>query len=257
MLTILSPAKTLDFDTPSSTKKSTQPEYLEHSSELIETLSALSSPEVSKLMSISDKLGELNFDRFQSWSTPFTSANAKQAILAFKGDVYTGLQAETFNSKELSFAQKHLRILSGLYGLLRPLDLMQPYRLEMGTKLSNERGRNLYQFWGEELTDGLNKQLKKTKSTALINLSSNEYYKAVKAKNINADIVTPVFKDFKNGEYKLISFFAKKARGSMAAFIIKNQIVEAKDLKDYCEDGYKYNKKLSTAQQPTFTRKQT
>lgn len=257
MLTILSPAKTLDFERPPTTKRYTQPQYLEHSSELMEQLRKLSKNNIGQLMNISEKLSDLNFKRYHSWSAPFTPKNAKQAVLAFQGDVYAGLQAETFTASELKFAQKHLRILSGLYGLLRPLDLMQPYRLEMGTKFQNSRGTNLYQFWGDELTDGLNKQLKSTKSRTLVNLSSNEYYKAVKPKKVNADIVTPSFKEYRNGEYKLISFFAKKARGSMAAFIVKNEITEVTDLNAFAEDGYRLNKKLSTADKPVFTRKQT
>ncbi len=199
MIVILSPAKTLDFDSKPTTKTHSQPEFLEDSAELIQQLQRLSPSDISGLMGISDALGELNFDRYQQWQTPFSPANAKQAALAFKGDVYTGLQADTFASADFKFAQKHLRILSGLYGILKPLDLMQPYRLEMGIKFANTRGKNLYEFWGTQLTEQLNAQLKKNKSEVLVNLASNEYFKAVKKKDINVEIVSPAFKDFKNG----------------------------------------------------------
>ncbi len=257
MLIVISPAKTLDFETAPVTKTCTQPDFLDDSQVLIEQLKELSPPEVSRLMSISDKLGDLNFGRYLDWQQPFTKDNAKQAVLAFKGDVYTGLNAESFSSADFKFAQKHLRILSGLYGVLRPLDLMQPYRLEMGTKLANERGDNLYQFWGTQLTDELNKQLKKTKSDVLLNLASNEYFKAVQAKNITANVVAPAFKDYKNGKYKIISFFAKKARGLMAAYIIENKITDTADMLKFDIDGYRYDPKLSTDVEPVFTRKQS
>lgn len=253
---LISPAKTLNYETPAKTKTSSDPDFLEHSQALINELQQLSPSDISSLMSISDKLGELNHQRFMNWSTPFDSDNAKQAVLAFKGDVYTGLNAEAFNSKDFKFAQKHLRILSGLYGLLRPLDLMQAYRLEMGTKFENQRGKNLYEFWGNEITDALNKQLKKNKSEVLVNLASNEYFKAVKAKELNAEIITPVFKDFKNGKYKIISFYAKKARGLMSAYIIHNQITDAEAIKDFDTDGYSYNASMSTAREWVFTREE-
>lgn len=257
MIVILSPAKTLDFDSKPTTKIYSQPEFLEDSAELIQQLQRLSPADISGLMGISDALGELNFDRYQQWQLPFSPANAKQAALAFKGDVYTGLEADTFSSADFKFAQKHLRILSGLYGILKPLDLMQPYRLEMGIKFANTRGKNLYEFWGSQLTEELNAQLKKNKSKALVNLASNEYFKALKKKDINVEIVSPAFKDYKNGEYKMISFFAKKVRGQMAAWIIKNKVTSASDLLDFKVDGYKLNKKLSSPAVPVFTRKQT
>lgn len=256
MIILLSPAKTLDFDSKPVTKSHTQPGFLEDSAELISQLQDLSPADISSLMGVSDTLGELNFDRYQQWQTPFTASNAKQAVLAFKGDVYTGLEAETFSSADFKFAQKHLRILSGLYGMLRPLDLMQAYRLEMGVKFANDKGANLYQFWGNKLTEELNAQLKKNKSEVLVNLASNEYFKAVKKKNVDVTIVSPAFKDFKNGDYKMISFFAKKARGLMAAWIIKNKVTDSKELLDFTADGYKYNKKLSSPEVPVFTRKQ-
>lgn len=256
MLMLLSPAKNLDFETAPTTKKYTQPDLLLHAEELIEPLRKLAPHDVSELMKISDKLGQLNYDRFQAWQPPFDESNAKQAALAFNGDVYAGLDAPSFSAKDFTFAQKHLRILSGLYGLLRPLDLIQPYRLEMGTKFANPRGKDLYAFWGEVITEQLNQQLKALKSDKLVNLASNEYFKAVKPKSLNADIITPAFKDWKNGQYKIISFYAKKARGLMSAYAIKEQITQAEDLKGFNVEGYGYNDELSTTQQWVFTRRE-
>lgn len=254
MLMVISPAKTLDYDTAPATKTATQPDFLDDSAELINELRALAPQDISTLMSISDQLGTLNFDRFQQWSQPFTADNAKQAVLAFKGDVYTGLQAESFTAQEFKFAQKHLRILSGLYGVLRPLDLMQAYRLEMGTKFQNGRGKNLYEFWGDKVTDALNAQLKKLKTDTLVNLASNEYFKVVNKKILNAEIITPAFKDLKNGEYKIISFYAKKARGLMSAWAIQNGVTQAEGLKDFHVHGYQYNAELSKGNTWVFTR---
>jgi uncharacterized protein len=256
MLIVASPAKTLDYQTPVKTKIATLPDYLEHSQELINRVRQFSSLDISELMKVSTKIAELNFDRYEAWDKNFTADNAKQALLAFKGDVYTGLDAESFNSEDFNFAQKHLRILSGLYGLLRPLDLMQAYRLEMGTKLDTARGKNLYQFWGTQITEGLNAQLKKTRSEALINLASNEYFKAVKVKQLNAEIITPAFKEFKNGDYKMISFYAKKARGMLSRYIIKHQLSDPEDIKGFEDEGYHFNKKLSQGNTWTFTRRQ-
>lgn len=256
MLMLISPAKSLDFETPAKTKTSTTPDLLEHSQQLIDELRALSPADVSELMSISDKLGLLNYERFLNWHTPFDSDNAKQAVLAFTGDVYTGMDANSFDSQDFTFAQQHLRILSGLYGLLRPLDLIQPYRLEMGTKFENPRGKNLYAFWGDHITDAVNAQLKKTNSKVLVNLASNEYFKSIKPKALNADIITPVFKDWKGDKYKIISFYAKKARGLMSAYIIKNRLVDVADLKAFDSQGYVYNQALSTAREWVFTRDQ-
>ena len=202
MLTVISPAKTLDFETPPGTKKTTVPQLLDRSAELVEDMQKLSPSDIRGLMGVSEKIADLNHHRFMNWKPPFNLANAKQSLLAFKGDVYTGLEAETLSAAELNFAQKHLRILSGLYGVLRPLDLMQPYRLEMGLKFANRGGKNLYEFWGNEITDDLNAQLKKTKSDVLVNLASNEYFKSIKTGELNADIITPVFKDLKAGKYK-------------------------------------------------------
>lgn len=254
MLMVVSPAKTLDFESPAKTKVATTPEFLDQSKILIDQLQYLSPNDVSDLMGISDKLANLNVERYLNWHTPFDADNAKQAALAFKGDVYTGLDAESFNSADFKFAQKHLRILSGLYGLLRPLDYIQPYRLEMGVKFANSEGENLYQFWGSQLSDALNAQLKKTKSNVLVNLASNEYFKSIQKNAINADIVTPVFKDLKNGKYKIISFYAKKARGLMAAYVIKNRITELDDIKAFDVDGYQFNSSMSSARDWVFTR---
>ncbi|WP_317932115.1 peroxide stress protein YaaA [Halioxenophilus sp. WMMB6] len=254
MLLVISPAKTLDFETKPVTKTATQPDFLADSALLIDELRELAPQDISALMSISDKLGVLNFDRFQQWSPPFSADNAKQAVLAFKGDVYTGLEAESFSRDEFKFAQNHLRILSGLYGVLRPLDLMQAYRLEMGTKFANRRGKDLYQFWGDKVTDALNTQLGKLKSEVLVNLASNEYFKAVSSKKIAGRIVTPVFKDLKNGDYKIISFYAKKARGMMAAWIIRNQITDVEQLVNFNVGGYQFSKALSKGDQWVFTR---
>ena len=199
MLIVISPAKTLDYDTPPTTDANSIPDYLDHSQALINRARQYSALDIAEVMAVSMKIAELNFDRFEQWHTPFSPKNAKQSALAFKGDVYTGLQAETLDEDDFNFAQQHLRILSGLYGLLRPLDLMQPYRLEMGRKIDTERGKNLYDFWGDIITDGLNAQLEKTGSKHLINLASNEYFKSVKPKILNAEIITPAFKDYKNG----------------------------------------------------------
>jgi len=256
MLIVISPAKTLDFETAPITKLHTQAEFLKESRQLIKQLKAMTPAEVSSLMKISDKLGVLNFLRFNEWKTPFTLENSKQALLAFKGDVYTGINAETFSTQELKFAQKHLRILSGLYGVLKPLDLIQAYRLEMGTKFENKKGKDLYEFWGSKITDQINQDLKASKSKHLINLASNEYFKSLQAKDINAEIIVPVFKDYKNGKYKIISFFAKKARGLMSAYIIKNRLKDPEDIKVFNVDGYKYYKSESSESNWVFKRKQ-
>jgi len=254
MLIVLSPAKTLDYETPPSTRKSTQPALLARSGELVQDARKLNPEKIGKLMGISEKLAELNHQRFMNWGEPFDLDNAKQSVLAFKGDVYTGLDADTMKAPDLNFAQKHLRILSGLYGILRPLDLMQPYRLEMGLKFANSGGKNLYEFWGDDITQVLNAQLKALKSDVLVNLASNEYFKAVQVKALNAEIITPVFKDLKNGKYKVISFFAKKARGQMARYIIDKRLEDVADIKKFRGGGYRYNKAESTAREWVFTR---
>jgi cytoplasmic iron level regulating protein YaaA (DUF328/UPF0246 family) len=255
MLIVVSPAKTLDYDTPSKTKTSTTADFLDQSQILIDRLRQLSALDIAELMHVSMKIADLNFERYADWSLPLTTTNAKQAVLAFKGDVYTGLDANSFSAADFKFAQNHLRMLSGLYGLLRPLDLMFPYRLEMGTKLENVRGKNLYEFWGDIITDALNKQLKSVKSEYLINLASNEYFKAVKPKNIKGTVITPAFKEYKDGEYKMIGIYAKKARGLLSRYIIQNQLSDPQDIKAFDLEGYKFNSKLSKANDWVFTRK--
>lgn len=254
MLTVISPAKTLDFDTKPATRKATQPEFLERAAQLVQDARQLTPADIRTLMGVSENIAELNHKRFMDWGVPFSLDNAKQSILAFKGDVYTGLEAETMNREQLAFAQKHLRILSGLYGLLRPLDLMQPYRLEMGLKFDNSGGKNLYEFWGDSINASLNSQLRKSGSAVLVNLASNEYFRSVKSKALDADVVTPVFKDLKNGKYRVISFFAKKARGQMARYIIDQELNEPEGLKKFRLGGYRYNKAESTAREFVFTR---
>jgi len=256
MLLVVSPAKKLDFESPLATEKFSQPTMLEHSQLLINDCVKLSPDQIATLMKLSDKLAGLNAARFGEWSTPFNQSNARQAILSFNGDVYTGLDAQTFSDGDFDFAQKHFRILSGLYGLLKPLDLMQAYRLEMGCKLANSRGDNLYQFWGEIITDELNKALSEQGDEVLINLASTEYFKSVKKKQLNATIITPAFKDWKNGQYKMISFFAKKARGLMARYIIQNKLTSVEQLKDFDLAGYQYNESLSKGNDWVFTRKE-
>lgn len=256
MLIVVSPAKKLDFESPVATNKFTQPLLLEHSQELIERCVKLTPADLSSLMGISDQLAGLNAARFGEWSLPFTPENARQAVLAFSGDVYTGLQASSFNEDAFDFAQQHLRILSGLYGLLKPLDLIQAYRLEMGTKLDNERGSNLYQFWGDIITEHLNEAIAAQGDDILINLASNEYFKSVKKKNLNATVITPAFKDWKNGQYKMISFFAKKARGLMANYVIENGITDLEQLKQFNAAGYEYNSEFSKGNDWVFTRKE-
>jgi len=251
---VISPAKNLDFETALPTRKYTQAKMLGDSQLLINDLSKFSPQDLSKLMGISDKLSVLNFSRYQTWQLPFDKDNARQALFAFKGDVYTGMDAYSFDKDDIDFAQKNLRILSGLYGLLRPLDLIQPYRLEMGSKLKNARGKNLYDFWGDKISNALNKELAKTDKPLLINLASNEYFKSVHSKKLNADVITPIFKDIKNGKYKIISFFAKKARGLMSAYIIKNKLTQATQLKEFNHTGYTYNDAMSTSTELVFVR---
>ncbi|PSU31916.1 peroxide stress protein YaaA [Photobacterium lutimaris] len=254
MLIVVSPAKTLDYDSPLATETFTLPELTDHSAELIEVCRELTPVQIASLMKVSDKIAGLNAARFAEWQPEFTTDNARQAILAFKGDVYTGLAAETMDDVQLAYAQQHLRMLSGLYGLLRPLDLMQPYRLEMGTKLANPRGTNLYQFWGNIITDKVNQALAEQGDDTLINLASNEYFKAVKIKQVAGKIVTPVFKDCKNGTYKVISFYAKKARGMMARYIIDNQVDSVEKLKQFDTAGYYFVPAESTATELVFKR---
>ena len=256
MLLVVSPAKKLDFESPLATAQTSQPSLLEHSELLIDRCIKLSPDQIASLMKLSDKLAGLNAARFGEWSQPFTTENSRQAVLAFNGDVYSGLDASSFNHEDFDFAQKHFRILSGLYGLLKPLDLMQAYRLEMGTKLDNIRGANLYQFWGDIITDELNKVLAEQKDDVLINLASNEYFKAVNKNKLKAKIITPQFKDWKNDQYKIISFYAKKARGLMARYIIQNQLTDVEQLKNFDVAGYQYSSDLTQGNDLVFIRKE-
>jgi uncharacterized protein len=256
MLIVVSPAKTLDYDSPLATQTYTLPELTDHSSELMEVCRELTPMDIASLMKVSDKIAGLNAARFAEWQPEFTKENARQAILAFKGDVYTGLAAETMTEEDFAYTQQHLRMLSGLYGLLRPLDLMQPYRLEMGTKLANPRGANLYQFWGGVITEKLNAALAEQGDNILINLASNEYFKSVKLKSLDAQLITPVFKDCKNGNYKVISFYAKKARGMMARYIIDNRIKSVDELKQFDVAGYYFVPAESTSKEFVFKREE-
>jgi len=259
MLVVLSPAKSLDFESPlpkaAATRTLSEPELLPESQKLIKTLRKMSPEDLSELMHISPALGELNYRRYANWQTPFTAENAKPALFAFTGDVYVCLDAPSLNAPDLDFAQKHLRILSGLYGVLRPLDLMQAYRLEMGTRLHQGKHQSLYDFWGQQITEKLNQELQQQKSKVLVNLASNEYFKSVQPKKLDADLISPVFKDYKNGQYKIISFFAKKARGLMTAFIIKNRISKPSDLQGFDLDGYHFSAQDSADDAPVFLRK--
>ncbi|WP_249978087.1 peroxide stress protein YaaA [Vreelandella olivaria] len=257
MLSVISPAKTLDFETPSTTDQVTQPDFLDQSAPLVEILRGYSPQQLSDLMGISDKLAGLNAARFADWHPPFSLNNAKPAVQAFQGDVYTGLEADTFSEADNQFAQQHLRILSGLYGLLRPLDLIQAYRLEMGTKLANQAGNDLYAYWKPTLTNALNQAIADSGSKVLVNLASNEYFKAIDAKKLNAQVITPVFKDEKNGAFKIISFYAKKARGLMSAWIIKQKINEPDQLKAFDVAGYRFDAAASQGDTLVFIRKES
>jgi len=250
MLVVISPAKKLDYSSSIEAPLLSQPALLDHAEELSIGLKALAPQDVSSLMHLSDKLGALNYERFQEWQTPFNADNARAAVLAFKGDVYQGLDADSMSAEDLHWAQDHLRILSGLYGVLRPLDLMQAYRLEMGTKFASQRGNDLYQFWGDIITAELNR----VESSVLVNLASNEYFKSVHKKDISARIVTPVFMDKKDDKYKIISFYAKKARGLMSRYIIQNRITEIEQINQFDSDGYVYNAALSELDAPVFLR---
>ena len=254
MLILISPAKTLDYQSPLATERYTQPELLDYSQQLIHEARKLSAPQIGKLMGISDKLADLNATRFHDWQPDFTPSNARQALLAFKGDVYTGLRAETFSEADFDFAQTHLRMLSGLYGVLRPLDLMQPYRLEMGIRLANTKGKDLYQFWGDIITNKLNDALRAQGDSVVINLASDEYYKSIKPKQLNAEIVKPVFLDEKNGTFKVISFYAKKARGLMSRYIIENRLTQPEQLKTFDSEGYFFDAEASANGEMVFKR---
>lgn len=254
MLIVLSPAKSLDLDTPSPTPEKSLPRFADRAAQLIGVLRDLSPGQVGDLMHISDQLSALNVARYASWTLDHSEGH--QAVMAFNGDVYAGLDARSLDADGLAFAQRRLRILSGLYGLLRPLDLIHPYRLEMGTRLANPGGKDLYTFWGESITAALNAELAETGSTALVNLASEEYFKSVKPKLLAVPVITPVFEDWKNGKYKIISFFAKRARGMMARFAIENGITDPQDLKAFDVDGYAFVPAESSERSWVFRRKE-
>ena len=254
MLIVISPAKRLDFDTRPPARKCTMPVFLEEARHLVDRLKALSAEDLSKLMNVSEKIAELNHRRYDEWRTPFTLSNAKQAVWAFRGDVYTGLGADDFDRSDLEFAQRHLRMLSGLYGVLKPLDLIQPYRLEMGTRFATSKGGDLYRFWGDKITARLNRDLKSTGSSTLVNLASVEYFRSVHADDLNARVVTPVFKERKNGDYRVVSFVAKRARGAMSRYLVKRRIDDPAELRKFTGQGYRYNERLSQGGNWVFTR---
>ena len=256
MIITLSPSKGQDFETPIRAQRVTQPRMLDASEVLVKALRQYSAEQIRELMSVSDKIAELNVERYRTFSTPFTLENARPALFAFKGDVYRGIPVEDYTQDDLDFAQDHLRMLSGLYGCLRPLDLIQPYRLEMKTRLPNPRGENLYQFWGDRLTLCLNEELKKQKEPTLVNLASNEYFKAVKPKLLEGRLLNIAFKEEKNGKARIIAVFAKRARGMMADFIIRNRLEVSEDLKGFDREGYRYSEQDSDAGQWVFVRPQ-
>jgi len=254
MLLVISPAKSLDFNTPANCGSFTLPEMTGQSEKLVKRLKTMSPKQLSAMMGISDELGELNFKRFQEWHLPFTPDNAKQAIFAFNGDVYQGLQAKTLSAELLEQAQLRLRILSGLYGILRPLDLMQAYRLEMGTRLKYQRANNLYEFWNPLITKKINEAVLQSGNNVLVNLASNEYFKSIDCKKLKAKVVTPEFRELKNGKYIMVSFFAKRARGLMTRFVLENNITNPSELNAFDVEGYVFNPRLSKPEKPVFTR---
>ncbi|MEM6768216.1 MAG: peroxide stress protein YaaA [Bacteroidota bacterium] len=251
---VISPAKKLDFQADSPTHSHSQPILIEDTKLLLAKLSKMSAPELSELMGISEKLGELNFERYQTFRLPFSTENAKQALFSFKGDVYLGFAWEEYQESDFDFAQKHLRILSGLYGLLKPLDLIQPYRLEMGTKFKTERGKNLYEFWGDRIRKLMVEQMEEVGANVLVNLASNEYVKAVDVKKAPFRTITPVFKDQHNGKFITKFLYAKQARGAMTDFALKNRITDAENLKNFTGMGYQFHDSFSTENEWVFTR---
>lgn len=256
MYLLISPAKNLNESTSAVLSEYSQPQLLDQAEILMPLLQQLAPQDIATLMGVSDKIARLNSERFARWHTPFTPENAKQAVYLFNGDVYEGLNAATLPETAMAYLQAHLGLLSGLYGLLRPLDLIQPYRLEMGTRFANPRGADLYAFWGERITDCLNKRLQVLGSDTVVNLASQEYFKAVKAHKLKARLVTPVFKDEKNGQYKIISFYAKRARGLMARYAAEHGIVRTEDLKNFDAEGYAFNSAASSENEWVFMRPQ-
>lgn len=253
MIVVLSPSKTQEFKGPRH-DVFTLPALLSHSEVLISDLKRMGKKEIAQLMKVSDTLAELNYQRYHNFHLPFDPDNARQALLAFRGDVYEGMDAQNYTSEDFSFAQKHLRILSGLYGVLRPLDLIQPYRLEMGLSLINQRGKNLYEFWGNKITELLNQSLSEDIPPILVNLASQEYFKVIKPKELGASILTVSFKEKKGEAYKVVGFFAKRARGMMADFIIKNRITKPEDMQHFAQAGYRFTPELSGMDEWVFCR---
>lgn len=256
MLIVLSPAKSLDYESPVPTEDHTRADFIPQAAQLIELLRPLSPQKIASLMDISDPLAQLNVERYASWSTRFTKSNSRQAVFAFDGDVYDGLAARSMTAAQVQWVQEHVRILSGLYGVLRPLDRMQPYRLEMGTRLANPQGRDLYAWWGEDVTRNLVAQIRRNKAQALVNLASEEYFKVVKPKLLPVPVITPVFEDWKGGRYKIISFFAKRARGLMARYAAEHKLQRAEQLQEFDSDGYRFDARASSASQWVFRRRQ-
>lgn len=256
MLIVLSPAKALDYKTPPHVASFTQPAFLKQSETLIKQLRKLSPADIANLMDLSDPLALLNFNRYADWQLPFTPENAKQAVLAFDGDVYDGLSARTLAADDLDFAQTQVRILSGLYGILKPLDLIQPYRLEMGTRFANKAGKNLYEFWGERLLKAINAELGEMSRPVAVNLASEEYFKAAVGRKIRGELIQPVFEDWKNGQYKIISFYAKRARGLMTRHAVLNRLNDPEGLKDFADDGYAFAPEVSDERRWVFRRRQ-
>jgi cytoplasmic iron level regulating protein YaaA (DUF328/UPF0246 family) len=255
MIIVLSPAKTLDFETPNAVSECTQPLFLDDSRRLIEALRKLSAPRIAELMGISERLSILNRERYAAWTTPFTPDNARQALLAFNGDVYEGMAAQGFTAADRRFAQRSLRILSGLYGVLRPLDLIQPYRLEMSIPLATRRGKDLYAFWGERLTDAINAAIVEERAPELVNLASQEYFKAIRVKKLVAPVIEPVFEDYGGGRYRVVSFHAKRARGLMARFAVVERVRKAAGLKNFSEAGYRFDAGASGETRWVFRRR--
>jgi cytoplasmic iron level regulating protein YaaA (DUF328/UPF0246 family) len=254
MIILMNSSKTLNFERPAHISKHTIPEFLDDSQLLVARLQKLSVSDFSRLMGVSEKLAVLNVKRYQNWLTSPVGSDAKQALLAFRGDIYAAVDADRYKIKDFDFAQKHLRILSGLYGILRPLDLIQPYRLEMAAKLKTDRGKDLYRFWGTRITASLNEMLKREKSGILINLASAEYFKAANPKLLRADVITPVFKEYKDPSYRVVAIYAKKARGLMSDYIIQNRITRVEDLQAFDSDGYRFAPRSSSQSDWVFTR---
>ena len=254
MIILMNSSKTLDFQQKARISKPTNPELIKDAAILVQELRRLSEPDFAKLMKVSEKLAKLNIERYANWQNRLKPSHAKPALLAFKGDIYSGMDVENYKVKDFEFAQEHMRILSGLYGILRPLDLIQPYRLEMATKLVTAKGKNMYQFWGNKINESVRVLLKREKSGVLVNLCSAEYFKAIKSDLLDTTVITPVFKEFKDGSYRFVTIYAKKARGLMCNYIIRNHLKRIEDLKLFNVAGYRFNKKISSDDEWIFTR---